>query len=162
MAFLGGGPNYATAEYGAVKLLESASLPAMFYDIEEWAHTGFFLVGRETPVIILAPTGKSFHRFKELLPAIKSLRVNLLLITSSDAPEIELEESRVIRITHPELDEPLTPILFCLPLQWLALTLAERLHSIPFHLDDQKRLLTNSEQLYNSIQITTLSELNEL
>lgn len=160
--FLGSGPNYATAEYGAIKLLESASLPSTFYDIEEWAHTGFFLVKQGTPVVVIAPSGKSFQRFQELLPTIKSLRVNLLVLTSSDTPEIEIDETRVIRIKHTEIDECLTPILFCIPLQWLALRVAERLHTIPFHLDDQKRLLINSEQLYNSLQITSLSELNEL
>lgn len=159
--FLGSGPNFATAEYGALKILESASLPAVWYDIEEWAHSGYFLVSAGTPVIILAPKGKSFNRFKEMLSAIKRLKVELLLITSEDSEEVEIEEGRIIRIAHRGFDETLTPLLFCLPLQWLALRIAERLQSVPFHLDDQNRLFANSQQIYHSQQIADLSELTD-
>ncbi len=156
--FLGSGPNWATAEYGAIKLLESAALPAIWFDIEEWAHTGYFLTEPATPVILIAPRGKSYNRLMELLPAIKYLKVNVLLITSDDVPQLDIDEERVIRVPHPELSESLTPLLFCVPLQLLALNLAERLQTIPFHLENQERLDLNSAQIYQSRQITSLAD----
>ncbi|MCX7767178.1 MAG: SIS domain-containing protein, partial [Candidatus Sumerlaeia bacterium] len=157
--FLGSGPNSATAEYGAIKLLESSALPAIWYDIEEWAHTGYFLTESANPLILIAPRGKSYKRLMELLPAIKYLKVDLLLITSENTSQLDIDEERIIQVPHLGLAEPLTPLLFCVPLQLLALNLAERLQTIPFHLEDQERLELNSQQIYQSQQITSLSDI---
>ncbi len=160
--FLGSGPNYATAEYGAVKLLEAASLNALWYDIEEWAHTGYFLVKEKTPLIIVAPEGKSYDRMNELMPAVHTLEAHALLITGEKTSPVQIPEDSIIRIHDSNLDESLTPLIYCIPLQWLAIKIAKKLQAIPFHLDNQHLLRINSQQLYKGKHLDTLDELKKI
>ena len=52
--FVGDGPNYSTALFGAAKLLEAAGSHAMGQDTEEWAHLQYFAnADTDTPTLSL-------------------------------------------------------------------------------------------------------------
>jgi glucosamine--fructose-6-phosphate aminotransferase (isomerizing) len=160
--FLGSGADFATAEYAAVKMSEAAALPSIWYEVEEWAHTGFFLASPGTPLIIIASHGPALPRIKELLPAVLSLDVDILVIASEQAGQFPIPEENIVRVLDSGVPQAFTPLLYALPVQWMALKLAERLKSVPFHLDDTQRLNTNSRQLYESREIESLDELDSL
>jgi glucosamine--fructose-6-phosphate aminotransferase (isomerizing) len=70
--FVGDGPNYATALFGAAKLIEAAGRHAMGQDTEEWAHLQYFVsVESATPTFVISPGGRGHDRVAELVGIMK-------------------------------------------------------------------------------------------
>ena len=66
--FVGHGPNYATAMFGAAKLLEAAGTHALAQDTEEWGHLQYFTnTDVDTPTFIVSPGSRSHTRTAEML-----------------------------------------------------------------------------------------------
>ncbi len=66
--FAGHGPNYATAMFGAAKLLEAAGTHALAQDTEEWGHLQYFTnIDINTPTFIVSPGSRSHNRTAEML-----------------------------------------------------------------------------------------------
>ena len=66
--FVGHGPNYATAMFGAAKLLEAAGTHALAQDTEEWGHLQYFTnADIDTPTFIVSPGSRSHNRTAEML-----------------------------------------------------------------------------------------------
>ena len=66
--FVGHGPNYATAMFGAAKLLEAAGTHALAQDTEEWGHLQYFTnTDVDTPTFIVSPGSRSHNRTAEML-----------------------------------------------------------------------------------------------
>ena len=66
--FVGDGPNYSTALFGAAKLLEAAGSHAMGQDTEEWAHLQYFAnADTDTPTFVISPAGRGHNRVAEIL-----------------------------------------------------------------------------------------------
>ena len=66
--FVGHGPNYATAMFGAAKLLEAAGTHAIAQDTEEWGHLQYFTnTDVDTPTFIVSPGARSHNRTAEML-----------------------------------------------------------------------------------------------
>tara|TARA_B100000945_G_C20427732_1_gene621568 strand:- start:1688 stop:2833 length:1146 start_codon:yes stop_codon:yes gene_type:complete len=66
--FVGDGPNYSTALFGAAKLLEAAGSHAMGQDTEEWAHLQYFAnADTDTPTFVISPGGRGHNRAAEIL-----------------------------------------------------------------------------------------------
>ena len=66
--FVGDGPNYSTALFGAAKLLEAAGSHAMGQDTEEWAHLQYFAnADTDTPTFVISPGGRGHNRVAEIL-----------------------------------------------------------------------------------------------
>ncbi|MHA1448923.1 MAG: SIS domain-containing protein [Candidatus Hodarchaeales archaeon] len=110
--YTGSGPCYGNACYAAFKNYEYA-IPGFYNDIEEYAHTQYFITERnETPVIFISQE-QSSTRVKEILPVVeKVLGGKTWLIT----PEKEVDFTENY-ITVPELAEELSPLITAIPLE---------------------------------------------
>jgi glucosamine--fructose-6-phosphate aminotransferase (isomerizing) len=62
VAVVGSGPHLGTAQYCAAKFIETAGVCAIAQDIEEWWHVERFAAPRTSPLIVLAPAGRSLER----------------------------------------------------------------------------------------------------
>jgi fructoselysine-6-P-deglycase FrlB-like protein/sugar/nucleoside kinase (ribokinase family) len=122
IAFLGAGPNLASAAFGAAKLFEGPQMLATVTNLEEWAHGEYFVTRPQTPVVVVAPSGASFDRAAEILAELDFLGADSVLV--SDTAPASVQPRTLIPIA-PGLPEELTPIIAALPLSLLAFYLAK-------------------------------------
>jgi len=119
--FVGTGPNEASARFGAAKLFEGPQLLGVATDLEEWAHEQYFVTGRGSPVVIVAPAGVSFDRALEICDELRFIGADTTLITDVDDVPGGL---RRLGLAAGSLEEH-GPILAALPLSLVAFHLAE-------------------------------------
>jgi glucosamine--fructose-6-phosphate aminotransferase (isomerizing) len=118
--FLGGGPSFGIAQYGAAKLWEAGGLLGLACEIEEFAHGAHLLIEPGDHLILLAPSGPSLAWADELVPGLARLGAAASLVT--DRPAVAAAAASVLPL--PPWPEPWAPLLQPLPLQWLVLALA--------------------------------------
>jgi fructoselysine-6-P-deglycase FrlB-like protein len=116
VCLVGGGPNVASARFGAAKLIESAQVLGTAQNIEEWAHQEYFVTEPGTPVIVVGPDGASADRARDLLAELEGLGARAIVVGEDDAADLPIAAG---------LPEELTPLLAALPLSLLAFALAE-------------------------------------
>jgi sugar/nucleoside kinase (ribokinase family)/fructoselysine-6-P-deglycase FrlB-like protein len=119
VAFLGAGPNEATARFGAAKLLEGPQVLGVASNLEEWAHEEYFVTGAGTPVVVTAHSGASWDRACEILTEITYIGAAPILV-SDRLPPVPARRLPVAA----GLPEELSPLLTALPLSLLGLHLA--------------------------------------
>jgi glucosamine--fructose-6-phosphate aminotransferase (isomerizing) len=73
LVFLGSGPAYGSALFGAAKMIEAAGVNAWGQDIEEWSHLEYFCEPADMPTWILRAGGRSTSREEEILVAAHAL-----------------------------------------------------------------------------------------
>jgi sugar/nucleoside kinase (ribokinase family)/fructoselysine-6-P-deglycase FrlB-like protein len=120
VTFLGGGPNLATAHFGAAKLFEGPQKLGVATNIEEWAHEEYFVSGAGTPVLLIAPSGASFDRACEILSELNFIGANPAFIGDTRPP---VASGTFIPLA-PGLPEEFSPLLAALPLSLFAFYLA--------------------------------------
>ena len=113
--FIGSGPNQSTAEYGAAKYWESRGIPGCAFEIGEVPHGPFMLFKPGDVVVILAISEKNLSDVKKLVSALKIFSILTVVITDC---ENELQESDFV-IRLPKITENISPLVTCIPLQWL-------------------------------------------
>lgn len=121
--FTGSGLNLAAAEYGMAKLYEAASVPAHCVELEQFIHCEIFTVRPSTNVVIVASRGRASSRAVELALALRELGAVTLAVT--DDPELADAATHALRLPS-GLHEDDLPFVGILPLQWLALRLAQQ------------------------------------
>jgi fructoselysine-6-P-deglycase FrlB-like protein len=116
ITFLGAGPNLASAHFGAAKLFEGPQKLGVVTDIEEWAHEEYFVSGKGTPVLLIAPSGASFDRACEILSELNFIGASPVFVSDRKPP-----------VTHAAylplasgLPEEFSPLLASLPLSQFA------------------------------------------
>ena len=120
IAFIGAGPNEATAKFGAAKLFEGPQRVGIATNIEEWAHEEYFVSETGTPVVVIAPSGASFDRAEEIISELNFIGAIPIIISDQDWGAIDFHLR--IAIGAPE---ELSPILTCLPLALVGFHLAQ-------------------------------------
>ncbi|MBP2703966.1 SIS domain-containing protein [Microbispora sp. RL4-1S] len=121
-AFLGAGPNEASAKFGAAKLFEGPQLVGLSTNIEEWAHEEYFVTSPGTPVVVIAPTGAGADRAAEILSEIDFIGASAVVVSDA-APALP-----ALHLPLAEgLPEEFSPLLAALPLSLLGFHLAEAL-----------------------------------
>lgn len=120
ITFLGGGPNEASAKFGAAKLFEGPQLLGISTSIEEWAHEEYFVSSAGTPVVMVAPSGASADRAAEILSEIDFIAGRPIVI--SDLPPAVPAQHLPLA---PGLAEEFSPLLTALPLSLIGFHLAE-------------------------------------
>lgn len=119
---IGGGPNWATAQEGVLKLKEAGLVISEALEVEEIAHGHQLVLDENSVVVAIAPPGRSYKRSCEIVQAANAIGSQTLSIIkkgdslsklSTDA--VELEES---------LDESFTPMVYIIPIQLLAYYIA--------------------------------------
>jgi glucosamine--fructose-6-phosphate aminotransferase (isomerizing) len=119
---VGAGPNYATAMFGAAKFLEGPNLNGVPQQLEEWAHEQYFITRSGTEVIVIAPPGRSADRALEIARSVRAVGGRTVVVTSPS--EVALAaEADVLFLVADDIDESLTPLVYALPLEMLAMQL---------------------------------------
>jgi glucosamine--fructose-6-phosphate aminotransferase (isomerizing) len=146
---IGAGPNYGTALFGMAKFIEAARISAVGQELEEWAHEQYFCTGPGTVTIVLAPRGASSSRAREQLQAVRDMRGLAVTICSPD----DIETTTLADIIFPvpgSIDEILTPIAYCVPLELFAYYFASSKELTMLGFDDSSRMEVNFRQIFSS------------
>ena len=121
ITFLGAGPNVATAKFGAAKMFEGAQQLAVATDVEEWAHEQYFVSGRGTPVIVVAPDGAARDRADEIVSELVFIGADVTLVGQRPPREKQVGHIPLVG----DAGEELSPLLASLPLSLLGFFVAE-------------------------------------
>jgi glutamine---fructose-6-phosphate transaminase (isomerizing) len=121
--FVGGGPAYATALEGALKLREASYVSAEGHEVESIFHGPLISVQAEDSVVMVAQPGRALERTVELGAALHEIGATTLAV----GPAAASLPAATIQLETPATDERLAPIVNVVPLQWLALEVSRRL-----------------------------------
>jgi glutamine---fructose-6-phosphate transaminase (isomerizing) len=114
--FVGGGPAYATALEGALKLREASYVSAEGHELESIFHGPLISVQAVDSVVIVAQPGATLERTVELAAALHEIGATIVAVGPSAA-----SINATVKLETPAIDELLAPIVNVVPLQWLAL-----------------------------------------
>ena len=120
VSFLGGGPNEASARFGAAKLFEGPQIMGVATNTEEWAHEEYFVTDPGTPIVVVAPGGAGFSRSEEILAEMAFIRARPIVVT--DQP---VTDDVVLLPVAGGVPEEFSPVLCALPLSLLGFHLAD-------------------------------------
>lgn len=115
--YLGGGEAFAGALYGAAKLYETSSLPAVPQETEQFAHCEIFSLEPDSVIVVMALRGPFYERAVEVADA--SRRIGARVIGVSNDPAFADHADLPIGIGTGGFDD-LAASLAIVPLQWLA------------------------------------------
>ena len=121
--FVGGGPAYATALEGALKLREASYVSTEGHDVESILHGPLISLNAEDSAVVMAQPGASLERTAELTAALHEIGTPTLAVGPSAAALTDT----TVRVETPAVDELLAPIVNVVPLQCLALEVSRRL-----------------------------------
>ncbi|HXN57175.1 MAG TPA: SIS domain-containing protein [Candidatus Angelobacter sp.] len=119
--FVGGGPAYATALEGALKLREAAYVSTEGHELESILHGPLISLNAEDSIVVMAQPGATLERTKELTAALHEIGTPTLAVGPSGS-----SFATTVRVETPAIDELLAPIVNVVPLQWLALEVSRR------------------------------------
>jgi glucosamine--fructose-6-phosphate aminotransferase (isomerizing) len=122
LVVLGRGFNYCTAHEIALKIKELSYMVSEAYSAADFRHGPIAMLGKNFPVIAVAPRDKSIDDMKEMIKEVKELGVHLATISNDE----EVLKQSDYHIAIPK-DIPgwLSPIVGTIPGQMLAKELAE-------------------------------------
>ena len=117
---LGAGADWATADYGAAKLVKLLAQPVWGAEIEEFAHSQFWSSRRDELVVLLAGTAASARLAQNTAEALAAAGMRTLAIDGHDHPVT----AATWRLTLPPFPAWLAPLAVPVPLQLLSYHLA--------------------------------------
>jgi glucosamine--fructose-6-phosphate aminotransferase (isomerizing) len=150
IAFLGAGPNYSSAAFGAAKLLEGPQKLGTVTNLEEWAHGEYFVTGPHTSAVLVAPSGASFDRANEILSELDFMQAHSVLLSDA-VPTVR--PSALIPIAA-GLPEEFSPVLAALPLSLLAYYIAKARGQASFEFPTPEA----AREHYETIHRVTMAE----
>jgi sugar/nucleoside kinase (ribokinase family)/fructoselysine-6-P-deglycase FrlB-like protein len=114
VTYLGGGPNEATARFGAAKLFEGPQQLAVSTNLEEWAHEEYFVTQPGDPVVLVNPSGAGHDRGLEILSELRFMGARAVVVSDlrADGPAEDLPTLRLCA----GVPEELSPVTAALPL----------------------------------------------
>ncbi len=115
--FIGGGEAHAVALYGAAKLYETSSLPAVPQETEQFAHCEIFSLERDSVVVVVALRGPFYQRAVEVADAVRTIGATVIGV--SDEPAFERHADLLLEVPSGAFADFSTS-LAVIPLQWLA------------------------------------------
>lgn len=121
--FLGRGPNHPVALEGALKLKEISYIHAEGYPAAELKHGPIALIDRLMPVVIIAPRfDPTYEKVKSAVEEVVARSGSVIVITDEDNHELDNYAEVVLRV--PMVNEFVSPLITCIPLQLLAYYIA--------------------------------------
>ncbi|HEY2421846.1 MAG TPA: SIS domain-containing protein [Neobacillus sp.] len=148
---LGSGPNYATAQFGTMKLLEAAAFESIPQGIEEWAHSQYFVTHKGSHVIFILPKGKAYDRALEVMQAVKVVEGKVIAIAEEDDEEVRKFAHFVWTIKGEPIREEFTPFVYAVPLEILSFLIAKELNKNPMDFDEKPwKKAENFRQIFKS------------
>jgi glutamine---fructose-6-phosphate transaminase (isomerizing) len=129
LVVVGRGPAFAAADYAALILKETCALPAEAMPAGSFRHGPIEITGPAAGMIVLAPEGRT--QTLSIRLAADTARLGSptwLLTTSGDVPSsrgVGSDTRGLVVSELPSIPEMLAALLYAVPLQRLAVTLAE-------------------------------------
>jgi glucosamine--fructose-6-phosphate aminotransferase (isomerizing) len=123
--FLGRQAGYPVALEGALKLKELAYVPADAYPAGEMKHGPIAMLGPGTPVVAVATGGPSLPRLMTSLEEVRSRGSDVIAVATAGSSDVAARAELVLPVAPAH--HLLQPILAAVPLQLLALRIAEQL-----------------------------------
>jgi len=114
--FIGGGPAWATASEGALKLREAAHVQAEGHELENFLHGPLISVEPGQTVFVISEPGPGLERTLQIGRALTATGANVVGI-GSGSDQLDGAHST---IANHRLPEVLAPIANVIPLQWIA------------------------------------------
>jgi len=147
--FLGAGPNYASALFGAAKLYEGAQLDGAAQSIEEWAHAQYFISGPDSRTVLLASAGRSLERAYEIAREMRYIETPFLVITDDEPARWRELTPRVLALPA-GVSEVFSPLLYALPLSQLGYYLAKARGKSSYNFPSPEREREHYQTLHES------------
>ncbi len=147
--FIGAGPNYGTAFFSMAKVIEATRTPAVGQQMEEWAHIQYFFTNDNTLTFVIAPPGKSVDRAQEQMYAIKAMGSKCIAICDPE-DVLTSSEADFVAPVYGDVDEILSPILYCVPTEVFAFHNAVHHNLAMLGFDDPKIKEVNWRQIFDS------------
>ena len=121
--YLGRGNCFPIAMEGALKLKEISYIHAEGYAAGEMKHGPIALIDRAVPIIGLAPSGPLFEKTASNLQEAQARGGQIVLFTDAAGAE-RLGHIAVETLVLPDVDPFAAPLLYAIPVQWLAYCVA--------------------------------------
>lgn len=115
LVVLGAGPNYGTAQEGALKICEFAWLFGACEELEDFAHGRFREVDGKIPLFILSPHQNSVRKVLDLLSGCEIAQTPVYIFTECEIPEAAPFAPNIVQMPRIQ-EECLTPFLYIFPL----------------------------------------------
>lgn len=116
--FLGRGVQFPIALEGALKLKEISYIHAEGYAAGELKHGPLALVDKDMPIVVLAPKDSMLDKLKANMQEVHA-RHGELFVFAGESSKIESDD-RLHVINVPDVYEPLAPIVYSIPVQFLS------------------------------------------
>ena len=115
------GYNLATAEEAALKLMETTYIVAQAFSAADLRHGPIAMIGRDFPVVVVAPPGKVQQDLRSLVESLKDRGAEFVAI-SDDSFILEKASAKFEVPAH--CPDEISPILYAVPIQLFAENLA--------------------------------------
>lgn len=110
--FVGDGPNFATAMFGAAKVIEAAGKHAMGQETEEWAHLQYFTsIDPKTPTFVISPGYRGHTRMAEVVEPMKRVRRSIVAVVP-DGDEVIAPDADYVLPVAGSVREAFTPMVY--------------------------------------------------
>jgi glutamine---fructose-6-phosphate transaminase (isomerizing) len=110
--FVGDGPNYATALFGAAKVIEAAGRHAMGQETEEWAHLQYFTsIDTVTPTFLISPGHRGHDRAAELVAPMSRVGRGIIAVVPEGDEAIAPKAKWVLPVAG-DVREAFTPMVY--------------------------------------------------
>lgn len=110
---IGRGPSTPIAAEGALKIMETATLPCLSYSAADFAHGPRTLISTGAPVIVVPPAGNTSESLTDLIDTIADSHAPLIVLGNSARADLEIP----IRLTDP-LTAPLQQVVYLQRIAW--------------------------------------------
>ena len=133
--FVGDGPNYPTALFGAAKLLEAAGCHAMGQETEEWHHLQYFINQEtDTPTFMISPGGRGHNRVAELMEPSNRVGRTLVAVVPDGDGAVAPHASWVLPVVG-DVDELFSPMVYPIASELIAAYLSDIMGTSFFRTD---------------------------
>ncbi|MEM7115168.1 MAG: SIS domain-containing protein [Chloroflexota bacterium] len=152
--FVGDGPNFATAMFGAAKVIESAGVHAMGQESEEWAHLQYFSsIEPGTPTFLISPGYRGHYRVGELMEPLQNLGRTVVAIVP-EGDQVVAPHSQWVLPVIGDVAEIFSPMVYATATELFAAHMSDVLGE-PFFRRTNESYIKN-----NDIRVTkVLSEI---
>jgi len=114
---IGRGYNFCTVKEAALKLMETNYVVAQPFSTADFMHGPIAMTGEGFPVFVAAAPGKMAASVKTLIAGLSERRVETIVVSSDKA---SLEHAAIAIPMPITPDEPLSPLFYIVPFQFLA------------------------------------------
>ena len=115
LVVMGTGPNFGTAQEGALKICEFAWIFGACEELEDFAHGRFREMDGRIPIFMIAPHRDTMEKVLDLLAGCEIANTRAYIFSEEEMPEISQFDVRFIKMPA-VMEECLTPFLYVFPL----------------------------------------------